>query len=132
MVALLVGVTVFGAVFALAASLGVSGGAIQAGSDTELRCDTDGVQVLGWGLETDDGKVYNVRIGGVDTACVGDDLFVVVTHEGTALADGKATIASASATITLTELGSSNTTPKPVKAEDITDIEVFIEGPNGA
>jgi len=29
----------------------------------DLICDEDGVQVLGWGLETDDGKVYFVRIG---------------------------------------------------------------------
>jgi hypothetical protein len=123
MVALLVGVTVFGAVFALAASLGVSGGAIQAGADTELRCDTDGVQVLGWGLETDTGKVSFVRIGGINGACAGNDMFVNITSGGTKIAGGS---------VTLDGTGSTKISFPPQDAVAITDIGVFIEGPNGA
>lgn len=123
MVALLVGVTVFGGVFALAASLGVNGGAIQAGADSELRCDTDGVQVLGWGLESDTGKVSFVRIGGIDGACAGNDMFVNITSAGVKIAGGSVTLGSTgSATINFT----------PQDAVSITDIEVYIEGPNGS
>ena len=68
-VAALVGTMVFGAVFGLAASLSVDGGTIQAGSDTDLQCDEDGVRVDGWGLETNDGLVYFVRIHDIDETC---------------------------------------------------------------
>ena len=122
-IALLVGGALFGTVFGLAASLGVNGGAIQAGSDTELRCDTDGVQVLGWGLETDDGKVYFVRIGGIASTCISNDLFVNITNAGVKIGEGSAHIDAAEVKVTL---------KTPVKAADITDIEVFIEGPNGS
>lgn len=73
-VALLVGGVVFGTVLGVAASLGVNGGVIQAGTDSTLQCDTDGVQVLGWGLNSGTGLVENVRVGGVDTACAGAGL----------------------------------------------------------
>jgi hypothetical protein len=121
LIALLVGAALFAVVFGAAASLGVDGGVIQAGSDTELRCDTDGVAVLGWGLETDDGMVSFVRIGGISSDCYGDDLFVNVTHEGTKISEGKGgTIGTAEVKVTLTPA---------VAAEDITDVAVFIEGP---
>jgi len=70
---------VFGAVFAAAAALNVNGGVIQAGSDNTLQCDLDGVKVLGWGLELDDGLVHFVRIGNIDNvACAQADLFVTL------------------------------------------------------
>lgn len=133
-VALLVGGMVFGVAFAVAETLPVEGGAIQAGEDTNLACQQNHVVVLGWGLETSDGLVYNVRLGNIeDVDCDGNDLFVVITDDGVAVRDGKVTIASGTTTYTipLTTLGIGNTTPSPYPAEDITDIEVFIEGPNG-
>lgn len=134
-IALLVGGAVFGMVYGLAATLNVDGGTIQAGSDVDLICDEDGVQVLGWGLETDDGKVYFVRIGNIDEQCAGNEIFVSITDEGTEIADGDAVIETEAADggdsctdATALEVCAKIPIPGGVLAEDITDIEVFIEG----
>ena len=132
--ALLMVGALFGTAFAVAEVLPVEGGAIQAGEDTNLACQQNHVVVEGWGLETSDGKVYFVRLGNIESVdCAGNDLFVVITDGGVAVRDGKATIVSGTPSylITLTDLGISNTTPNPYPAADITDIEVYIEGPNG-
>ena len=120
--AVLAGAMVFGTVFALAAALDVTGGTIQAGSDTDLACDEDGVQVLGWNLDTNTTLVDSVRIGGIDQGCQeGDtDLFVKLTHYGFKLVGGRYDdIDSAELTVPL---------DFPIGAWAITDIEVFIEG----
>ncbi|GAG41904.1 unnamed protein product, partial [marine sediment metagenome] len=64
-IALLVGGAVFGTVLAAAATLNVNGGVIQAGTDSDLTCDSSGVDVLGWGLNSGTGLVENVRVGNV-------------------------------------------------------------------
>jgi hypothetical protein len=134
-VALLVGGALFGAVYGLAAGLNVEGGTIQAGSDVDLICDEDGVQVLGWGLETDDGNVYAVRIGNIDEQCAGNDIFVSITDTGVEIADGDAIIEDEAGDggdgctdTTADEVCTRIPIPGGVPAEDITDIEVFIEG----
>ncbi|MEX2251140.1 MAG: hypothetical protein WD895_03600 [Acidimicrobiia bacterium] len=112
-----------------AAALGVNGGAIQAGEDLTLTCDPDGVQVLGWGLETDDGKVYSVRIGGISDACQGNTLFVRVTDDGLTIASGSVDPLLAAHT------GAGQVVvsiPGGYSAAEINDIHVFIEGPNGS
>lgn len=73
-VALLVGGAVFGTVLGAATTLGVNGGVIQGGTDSSLWCDGDGVEVLGWGLNSTTGLVENVRIGDVHTDCAGAGL----------------------------------------------------------
>jgi hypothetical protein len=73
-VALLIGGMVFGTVLAAAATLNVNGGVIQAGNDSDLTCDSSGVDVLGWGLNSGTGLVENVRIGNVSAACAGAGL----------------------------------------------------------
>ena len=109
--------------FGSAATLAVEGGTIQAGVDSSLYCDTDGVQVLGWGLETDDGKVYFVRLGGISTDCYGNELFVVVEDGvGNVLASGSTTIASTTFVVHFTP---------PVDAALIEVLKVWIEGPEG-
>ena len=112
-----------------AAALGVNGGAIQAGEDVTLVCDSDGVEVLGWGLETNDGKVYSVRIGGIADACQGNALYVKVT-------DGGLTVASGSVEPLLpahTGVGQVVVSiPGGYPAVDIDDLHVFIEGPSGS
>lgn len=121
------------AAFGAAAALQVNGGVIQAGADTNLQCDTDGVRVDGWGLETDTGQVSFVRIHDIDPSCAGADLFVNITQNGQKIAGGSATIPS--------DGGAGDNDPDsgqvgvkvdftPQDAENITDIEVFIEGGN--
>ena len=120
--ALLAGGLVFGAVFGLAAALNVSGGTIQAGSDSDLACDEDGVRVLEWNLDTNTGLVSSVRIGGIDEGCQqGDtDLFVILTHYGFKLVGGRYdNLDSEEVTVPL---------DFPMGAWHITDIELFIEG----
>ena len=125
---------VFGAVFGSAALLQVQGGTIQAGEDLDLECDEDGVYVAGWGLETDDGLVYFVRIYGIDDGCSSCDMFVVITdinHDK--IAKFSVHIPDDSATNpkdwdTSTDVGVKIPFNPPIPAVDIYDIEVFIEG----
>ena len=107
--------------FGAAASLNVNGGAIQYGMDDDLTCDPDGVQVLGWGLETDDNTVYNVRIGEIDPNCVGNSLFVRVEDSSGGVL-GYWTILD----IQLPEYNL-DFSPRP-SPEDITKLLVWLEG----
>jgi hypothetical protein len=125
MVALLAGAAVFAVAFGAAATLGVSGGAIQAGVDSSLYCDTDGVQVAGWGLETDTGLVSFVRIGDIDSACTGNDIFVRISDAGGGYFTGTFS--------THLTGGTELTVPisPAIDASRIEDIHVWIEGPAG-
>ena len=119
-VALIAGAAVFALAFGAAATLVVNGEVIQAGSTNDVVCDADGVLVDGWGLETDDGNVSYVRIAGVDGACLGADMWVNVTNNGTEITEGgPATIGGSTVTVNF---------DAAVLAADITDLEVFIEG----
>ena len=109
-------------IVAFAANLVLDGGVIQVGSDNTLTCDTDGVQVAGWGLETDDSTVRFVRIGGISSNCLGDDLFVkVYDTTPSVIAEGSKTIASAEEKIDFSA-------PYP-SAAAIDRLTVWIEGP---
>jgi hypothetical protein len=118
------GTMVFSVAFASAAALIVNGGAIQAGQDTTLACDTDGVSVAGWGLETDTGFVDFVRINGIAAACNGNDLFANITGAGGV----ELTEAGPAAINGVEEVLTFDT---PVPAVAIEDIHLFIEGPSG-
>ncbi len=76
-VALVAGAAVSTLAYASASVLDVDGGTIQAGADTNLSCDSDGVKA-NWGLETDDNTVRSVRISGISADCAGTDIFVAV------------------------------------------------------
>jgi len=71
LIALLVGGAVFAAVFGAAASLTVQGGVVQAGEDLDLVCDTDGIYVWSWMVNSYPvlEGVEAVRIKGVSAAC---------------------------------------------------------------
>lgn len=123
LIAITVGV-VLSVFVAFAAGLAVDGGVIQAGSDESLQCD-DAVKVVGWGLETDDGKVYSVRIDDIDGSCADADMFVTLYDSGgTKIGYGHAPapLTIPQTTVKLNKLG-------PTLAEDIVKITVFLEGP---
>jgi hypothetical protein len=115
------GTVVFSVAFASAAGLIVNGGTIQAGEDTTLACDTDGVSVAGWGLETDTGLVHNVRIVGINAACIGADMFANITGgPGIELTEaGPSTIDGPTETLVF---------DTPQSAVAIQDIHIMIEG----
>lgn len=123
LVALMAGTMVFSVAFASAAALIVNGGTIQAGEDLDLVCDSDGVNVEGWGLETDTGLVSFVRIGNIWADCVGADMFANITGTGgVELTEaGPVTIDDSTEVLTF---------DTPVLASAIEDIHVFIEGPS--
>ena len=123
LIALMAGTVVFSVAFASAAGLIVNGGTIQAGQDLDLVCDSDGVRVEGWGLETDDGMVSFVRIGNIWADCVGADLFARITGAGGV----KLTEAGP---VTIDDTIEVLNFDTPVLASAIEDIHVFIEGPS--
>jgi hypothetical protein len=132
LIAGLFGAMVFGAVLGLAATLSVDGGVIQGGGDDFLLCDGDGVNVDGWGLETDTGQVSFVRIWNIAPDCVGDDIFVNITKDGVKIAGGSMTIPPDGDALD-NQAAADQVGVKihftPQDAADITDIEVYIEGP---
>jgi hypothetical protein len=123
------GAMVFAVAFAAAATLSVNGGVLQAGEDTNLTC-TATANVQGWGLETDTGLVDSVRVA-YSPDCVGSDMFVIITTNGTPVADAVKTLDNTGSTgsMKLTDMGVGNVGLHPVLASAITDIEVYIEGP---
>lgn len=126
LMALVIALLVFAAVYASAASLNVSGGFIQAGSDLDLTC-TESVQVAGWGLETDDNTVRSVRLNGVPAACDGAEMFVRIVLDGGAIHN------AGSRTLSGTETTNySFQFPAPhLNPVDIVGINVYIEGAGG-
>jgi hypothetical protein len=87
--ALLSATLVFGLVYGAAATLTVNGGTIQAGGDSSLQCDTDGVYVWAWGLNNYpvDYGVESVKISGVDAACDGARIMARITLDTSNPAD---------------------------------------------
>jgi len=76
LIALLVGGAVFAAVLGAAANLSVGGGTVQVGSDGTLACDTTGVTVS-YNIDYR-GVVTSVQVNGIDAACAGNRLVVVL------------------------------------------------------
>ena len=106
-----------------AAALPVNGGAIQAGIDSDLTCDADGVSVAGWGYEQDTGLVHSVRIGGISGDCVGNSLFVTVTSGGSSVTGSILVLAP-----TQVDPGTASVSFTPQNPADITALHVVIEG----
>lgn len=115
LVALMAGAAVFTLAFASAAALGVNGNVIQAGVDSDVSCDLDGVNA-NWGLETDTNSVSYVTIVDIADACTGADLFASVNGnhavKGAVIAGGQSKV----------------TFPAPYSAEEIVSLKVWIEG----
>jgi hypothetical protein len=121
-VALIAGAAVFTLAFGAAAALNVNGEVIQAGATFDVVCDADGIQVDGWGLETDTSLVSYVRFAGVDTACDGAAVFVnVIGPFSTEIMEGGPVTVPGGGTVQVPF-------DAPVNAADIYGLQVFIEG----
>ncbi len=120
--AVVTAVTLFGVVFGLAASLGVTANDMGAGSSTVSACDPN--ITVSFGLVT--GSVTDigaVTVGDIDPACSGQTVLVqLLDGTGAVLANETATIA------TLTAVGSQAvplTTPVAAAAVTSTDVTIY-------
>lgn len=66
-----VGATLLSGVLGSAAVLDVDKGAVQAADLNNLKCDTDGVVIEGYGVELDDLTGHFLKVSGIDAACNG-------------------------------------------------------------
>ena len=113
--AVLGGTAVASLAFASASMLSVDGGTIQAGEDSTLYCDVDGVKA-NWSLETDTNTVSGVRISDIDAACEGAEMFVKVNDVPRVK-------------MTLTNADSQSVSfPTSVTPESLESIKIWIEG----
>ena len=114
-VAILAGLTVFGAVFAMAATLnGITGQKLGADDAAVASCDTDGVTsdyTSAWDATDKRYEVGTVTIGGVADACDGGTLKVT-------LADGTGSINEMTLAIPASAAVSFNLTPSPAPASE--------------
>jgi hypothetical protein len=100
LVALLLGSVVFGVVYGAAAALNVEGGTIQAGGDTSLACDTDGVTLAWKTMVAGDGAfhVAGVDVTNVAPQCDGQKVLVALMKSPTVIVGfARGTIASGTA-----------------------------------
>lgn len=139
LMALVVGGALFAVVFGAAAALDVDGGVIQGGGDNTLSCD-DAVYVEAWGLNTLAGAYEGVeyaRIKGVDGACAGAKLFARVKAGDKYYYSSGSMVGYTWVIIEDPEpeggykLYLQDGQPGPLgypKAEDISEIKIWIEG----
>src|SRR5918999_1366163 len=93
----LAGLTVFGAVFAMAANLGgITGGQVGADSTTVTSCDTDGVTTSyasSWDTTDERYEVTSVTVSGIANTCDTRTLSVSLTDStGAQIGSGSAAI----------------------------------------
>ena len=102
-IAVLAGLLVFAAVFAMAATLGgITTSAVGSDDAVVAACDANGVSVsyaTGWDTGDNRYEVTSVTVGGVADACDGQTLSVSLTNtSGAQIGTGSTTIPSSAAT----------------------------------
>jgi hypothetical protein len=127
--ALLIGLTLFGAVWGLANTLGVNATVLQAGDDTVDQCDTDGVgvnYVLVYGGAPAGWRVDKVDVTGIDCP-TGTHLYVILT-DGTGAAIGH----SSPQPPTGSPISGPGTANRDISedplVEDVKDVHVLLQG----
>jgi hypothetical protein len=128
-----------------AADLPLAGGTIQGGNDNDVQTQENHVYVAGWQLEQGEigdnvavtGLVYGVRLWGFDLDTVGLEVYVNITKNGVVISQqAGAEVVPADGAVPADNQPAANkigivvALDPPVYAQDITDIEVFLEGPN--
>ena len=115
----LAGLTVFGAVFAMAASLGgITSGSVGASNAVVASCDTDGVTTTyasSWNTTDKRYEVTSVTVGGINNNCDAKTLSVSLTDaSGAQLGSGSVTVPTDvlafTATVTLSTAASAELT----------------------
>jgi hypothetical protein len=127
--ALLLAITIFGAVYGFAATLNVGANALSAGNAAVASCQASGTPTGTYALTYDSTipgyKVSGVTVTGMDPLCNGKTVSVTLTGAGNAsLASGNAVYSSAGASTTVA-IGSLNATPN---ATAVTGVAVAVNG----
>ena len=127
--ALVIGLVVFGAVYAVAASLGVTTSTLGSGGAGVVSCDADGITVnyvVAYDSAVPGYKVTTANVSGIDgTNCNGKTIRVTLTGAANAsLAERTATLTSA----TTASLDFSTGAGAPVSAASVTGVQAAISG----
>ncbi len=108
------GVTVFGAVFASAASLGgITSGQVGADDAVVSSCDTDGVTTAyetSWDTTDKRYEISQVTVSGISATCLTKTLSVVLTDGTNNIGSGSGTIVGASLAVTMSPAASAKAT----------------------
>jgi hypothetical protein len=131
LLALVIGLTVFGAVFAFAATLNVGSTALSAGNATVSSCDSDGVNAtytLAYDAAIPGYKVANVVVNGINAGCAGKSVTVNLTDGANAsLASSTKTFASGPLTFT-TGVGGDFAPTTAIQASSVSNVNTVING----
>jgi hypothetical protein len=108
------GLTVFGAVFASAASLGgITSGQVGADDAAVTSCDTDGVTTAyttSWDGTDDRYEVTSVTVSGIAAACTTKTLSVSLTDGTGQIGSGTGTVIGTSLAVTMSPAASAEAT----------------------
>jgi hypothetical protein len=108
------GLTVFGAVFASAASLGgITSGQVGADDAAVTSCDTDGVTTAyttSWDGTDDRYEVTSVTVSGIAAACTTKTLSVSLTDGTGQIGSGTGTVVGTSLAVTMSPAASAEAT----------------------
>ena len=130
--ALVVGLTVFGAVFAFAATLNVGSTALSAGNATVSSCDSDGVNAtytLAYDSTIPGYKIASVVVNGINAACAGKSVTVNLTDASNAsLASATKTLASGTTLTYATGVGGDFAPTGAIQASSVANVNTVING----
>jgi hypothetical protein len=108
------GLTVFGAVFASAASLGgITSGQVGADDAAVLSCDTDGVTTAyttSWDGTDDRYEISTVTVSGIAAGCLTKTLSVSLTDGTDQIGSGSGTVVGTSLAVTMSPAASAEAT----------------------
>ena len=108
------GLTVFGAVFASAASLGgITSGQVGADDAAVLSCDTDGVTTAyttSWDGTDDRYEISTVTVSGIAVGCATKTLSVSLTDGTNQIGSGSGTVVGTSLAVTMSPAASAEAT----------------------
>lgn len=133
LLALVIGVTVFGAVFGFAATLNVGSTALSAGNATVASCDSDGVNAT-YSLAYDSTlaayKIAGVVVNGINAACAGKSVTVNLTDSSNAsLASATKTYPGTGTTLSFTAGTGGDLTPTTtIAASSVANVNTVING----
>jgi hypothetical protein len=98
-------------------------------------CELIGMRIEGWGVDLLSAMVSSVRLTGISSACIGNEVVLRLDQNGAVIADARALLTAGNTganvlTLGLTAPGAAST-PLSLHASVITGISVSVEGEDG-